>query len=160
MRAIKRLYTTVWLLPAVFSGVGPQRGNSRSGAGNMVNDPISDMLTRIRNGYLVKNQTVSLPWSKLKENLAEILVKSGYLLEKTKEERDLVLKLKYNGKVPAVTNIKRISKPSLRIYAGKNKLPKVLGGAGISIISTPQGLMTNKEAYKKNLGGEVICEVF
>lgn len=126
----------------------------------MVNDPISDLLTRIRNGYLAKNQTVALPWSKLKENLAEILVKNGFLLEKEKNEQDLILKLKYNGGVPALTNIKRISKPSLRIYAGKNKLPRVLGGTGMAIISTPQGLMTNREAYKKNLGGEIICEVF
>jgi len=125
----------------------------------MVNDPISDLLARIRNGYLAKNQTVALPWSKLKENLADILVKNSFLLEKDKNKRDLILKLKYNGAVPAVRNIKRVSKPSLRIYAGKNKLPRVLGGMGISIISTPQGLMTNKEAYKKGLGGEVICEV-
>ena len=125
----------------------------------MVNDPISDLLTRIRNGYLAKNQTVALPWSKLKENLAEILVKNGFLLEKEKNEQDLILKLKYNGGVPALKNIKRVSKPSLRIYAGKNKLPRVLWGMGIAVISTPQGLMTNKEAYKKSLGGEIICEI-
>lgn len=126
----------------------------------MVNDPISDMLIRMKNGYMAGKAEVVLPWSKLKENLAKILVKNNFLLEENKSDRDLILKLKYNGVVPTLTDVKRVSKPSLRIYAGKNDLPKVLSGVGVSIISTPKGLMTNKEAHKAGLGGEVICEIW
>lgn len=123
-------------------------------------DAISDILTRIRNGYMAKRVTVTVPWSKMKENLAKILVANGYLESSEVSDREIVMKLKYQGKVPAVTEINQISKPSLRVYASRNKLPRVLGGQGIAVLSTPQGLMTNREARKIGQGGEVICEVW
>lgn len=118
------------------------------------------MIARVRNGYLAKNAQVILPWSKLKENLAKVLETNKYLTKVMVKDKDLILELKYEGKVPAVTNIKRISKPSLRVYVPSDKLPIVLGGMGIAVISTPKGLMTNKEARKQKLGGEVLCEVW
>ncbi len=129
----------------------------------MVTDPISDMLTRIRNGYLARRSEVALPWSKLKVTLAEVLKNHQYLDSfevSGNGQKSLVLKLKYHQKEPAITEIKRISKPSLRIYVKKNNLPKVLGGMGVAIISTPMGVMTDKEARKKNIGGEVIAEIW
>lgn len=123
-------------------------------------DPISDMITRLRNGYLARKEEVVLPWSKLKENLAKILADNKYLAGVSVDNSNLVLKLRYVGRTPAVTSIKRISKPSLRVYVPCDKLPVVLGGAGIAVVSTPKGLMTNKEAKKQRLGGEVICEVY
>ena len=127
-------------------------------------DPISDMLTRVRNGYMAKNTSVVVPWSGLRENLGKVLVENKYLsrIEVIKDgnKKELVLELKYNGKVPAVTEIKRVSRPSLRVYVSHQELHIVLGGAGMAVLSTPKGLMTNKQARKENLGGEVICEVF
>ena len=109
---------------------------------------------------MARNSTVIVSWSKMKESLAKILVANHYLSDVKIVEHDLVLTLQYKGKEPAVTEINRISKPSLRVYADKNKLPRVLGGMGIAVISTPKGLMTNREAYKNKIGGEVICEIF
>ena len=137
----------------------------------MFSDPIADMLTRIKNGYLTGKITVEIPHSKIKENLASLIVKEGYAL-KYEVEKDspvesgrkrpkiIKLTLKYNKKNPAIEGIKRVSKPGLRIYKGKQHLPKVLGGIGIAIISTPHGLMIEKEAKKLGLGGEVICKIW
>lgn len=129
----------------------------------MVTDSVSDLLARIKNGYLVNKTEVEIPWSKLSENLAKVLVAKDYLESYAiddKEIKKIKLQLKYHGKQPAITEIRRVSKPSLRIYAGKNDLPKVLGGMGIAIISTPAGLMVDSEARKKGLGGEVMCEIW
>ena len=130
----------------------------------MVTDPISDMLTRVKNGYMAKLSTVSLPWSKQKAIIAEVLAKNGFLgsVESKEEEgrKVLVLNLKYDHKEPALSGIKRVSRPSLRIYSTKTTLPKVLGGIGMAIISTSKGVMTDKEARKASIGGEVICEVW
>lgn len=132
-------------------------------------DPISDMLTRIRNAMAVRKPEVVLPFSKVKLAIAEILKDNGYVAKVEKLEKGqagnsfmaIRITLKYlGGKEPAISNIKRISKPGLRVYAGKEKLPKVLNNLGIAIVSTSQGLMTNKEARQKNLGGEVICEIY
>ena len=132
-------------------------------------DPIADMLTRIRNAMAVKKPEVVLPFSKVKLSIAEILKNTGYVSSVAKIEKgaegntheQLRIVLKYvGGKEPAISNLKRISKPGLRIYAGKGELPIVLNNLGIAIISTPQGMMTNKEAKKQNLGGEVICEIY
>lgn len=126
-------------------------------------DPIADMLARINNGYMARKTAISLPWSKMKESLAEVFVANHYLVDSKITEKDnrktLELELKYDKKNPAITSISRISRPSLRVYVNKNQLPKVLGGIGIAVISTPAGLLTDKEARKKGLGGEVICEV-
>lgn len=127
-------------------------------------DPIADMLTRIRNGYQARIKVVKLPYSKINQNIAKIMVKKGYL-EKTEVGRKdkfktLILTLKYVNKKPTINRIKRVSKPGLRIYCQSKKLKRPDLGIGINIISTAKGLMTGKEAKKKNLGGEVICEIW
>lgn len=131
-------------------------------------DPIADMLTRIRNAMAVKKTEVILPSSKIKFAVAEILKQTGYIkkVEKLSKQEagtpyeQIKITLKYNGTQSAITKITRVSKPGHRIYASKDALPVVLNHLGIAIISTSQGLMTNKEAKKKGLGGEVICEVY
>lgn len=130
-------------------------------------DPIADMLTRIRNASAVKKQEVLVPMSKIKLEIARILKKEGWVLDvdqlkpadKPYSEIKLVLKYKKSGK-PYISSVKRISKPGLRVYVKKEELPKVLNNLGFAIISTPQGLMTNREARKKSLGGEVLCEIY
>lgn len=130
-------------------------------------DPIADMLTRIRNAMAVSKPEVVLPYSKLKFNIAQILKDSGYVKNVEKIDTgassvagDLKIVLKYKGKESAISNLKRISKPGRRVYASKDELPVVLNNLGIAIISTSQGLMTNKQAKKSNLGGEIICEIY
>jgi len=135
-------------------------------------DPIADMLTRIRNASAVGKSEVVLPMSKIKYGLAKILEKDGWVGkvdviktpgQKNKkcvfDELKIGLKYKRSGR-SVITKLRRISKPGLRIYAGKDQLPRVLNNFGIAIISTPQGLMTNKEARKKGVGGEIICEIY
>lgn len=129
----------------------------------MVNDPISDMLTRIKNGYMAKRSTVEIPYTKVVGVIAQVLVDNKYLssMEVVGDlKKTLTVTLRYDAKEPAITEIRRISKPSLRVYAGNKKLPKVLGGLGKALISTPKGVMTDHQARKANLGGEVICEVW
>ncbi|MDD2806938.1 MAG: 30S ribosomal protein S8 [Patescibacteria group bacterium] len=131
-------------------------------------DPIADMLTRIRNGLAVGKTEIVLPFSKMKLAIAEILEKNNYLKKVEKIDQDsqgnafdeIKITLKYLGKEPAITSLTRISKPGHRVFAPKDKLPTVLNSLGIAIISTSQGVMTNKEARKRGLGGEVICEIY
>jgi len=131
-------------------------------------DPIADMLTRIRNALAVRKPEVVLPFSKIKFGIAEILKEKGYIKNVEKVEKgsngnnydEIKIILKYQGAQPAITSLKRISKPGRRVYAAKDELPKVLNSLGIAIISTSHGLMTNKEAKKHQLGGEVICEIY
>ncbi len=128
-------------------------------------DPIADMLTRMRNALAVRKPEVILPFSKIKMNIAEILKKRGYILDVQEVQepgsfKQIKITLKYNGKEPAISSLNRISKPGHRKYVTKDELPVVLNSLGIAIISTSQGLMTNKDAKKKSLGGEVICEIF
>lgn len=126
-------------------------------------DPIADMLSRIRNAQMAGIREISLPFSKLKFELAKIFVKEGFVKNTTKTKKhfdEIVIQLKYNGKDPVIKNIKRISKPSRRVYASSKKLPIVLNGFGIAILSTSNGLMTNKEAAKNKVGGEVLCEIY
>lgn len=130
-----------------------------------MNDPIADLIIRIKNGYQARQKMVLVPHSKIKENLCQILLKNGYLkslkLEvKSSKFKQLELELKYNRKNPAITAIKRISKLSLRVYKKVAKIPRVKMGHGITVVSTSAGLMTDKEAKKKNLGGEIICQVY
>jgi len=135
-------------------------------------DPIADMLTRIRNAQAVKKPIVVLPMSKIKHEISKILKEEGWILdtEVIKEDNEkneskkfnelkLTLKYKKSGR-PSITSIQRISKPGLRIYVNKNNLPRVLNNLGMAIVSTPQGLLTNKKARKKGLGGEVLCEIY
>ena len=127
-------------------------------------DPISDMLTRIRNAQAVSHQTIVFPFSKLKFNLAKILEKQGLVGKVTSQGRKIrkviEIELKYKKDQPIIRGIKRISKPGRRIYIKKDELRPVRQDFGLIIISTPKGLMTNKEAKKKGLGGEVICEIW
>ena len=129
-------------------------------------DPIADMLTRIRNANTSKHDTVDVPASKMKLAIADILVKEGYVAKYDLVEdgtaKNIRITLKYgkdnNEKI--ISGLKRISKPGLRVYAGKDELPRVLGGLGIAIISTNQGVMTDKEARKLNVGGEVLAFIW
>ena len=131
-----------------------------------MSDPIADMLTRIRNANTAKHDTVDVPASKMKIAIADILLKEGYIKKYDIEEiggfKTIRIALKYgkdkNEKI--ITGLKRISKPGLRVYANSNDLPKVLGGLGIAIISTNKGVITDKEARKENVGGEVLAFVW
>ena len=126
----------------------------------MVSDPIGDFLIRIKNGYLARKKKVTAPFSKIKEKLAKILVDSGYLAELKRDKNKLIVRLRYPEGKPALEEVRRISKPGCRIYKKRKEIKPVRSGFGMAIISTPKGLMTDKEARKKNLGGEVICEIW
>ncbi len=131
----------------------------------VVTDTIGDMLTRIRNANSVRKETVDIPSSKLKEEIASKLKKEGYITDYKVKELDnkskvMTITLKYKGKERAISGIKRISKPGLRVYAESKYIPYVLNGLGRAIISTSEGLMTDKEARQKNLGGEVLLYVW
>ncbi|MEK6208703.1 MAG: 30S ribosomal protein S8, partial [Chloroflexota bacterium] len=124
----------------------------------MPNDPVADLLTRVRNGATARHETVSVPASRMKAELARILRDEGYISGfEQPNAREIVMKMKYIGKLPAVAGLRRISKPGLRVYAQKTEMPRVLGGLGIAIISTSSGLMTGREAERKGLGGEVLA---
>lgn len=127
-------------------------------------DPITDMLNQIRNGQAVLKTDVLIPFSKIKYEIAAILSANGFLGEVKKavkgKHKALKINLKYDNGVPAISGIKRVSKPGQRIYEKVIGIKKVRGGYGMSIISTPKGLMTNKEAKNKKLGGEIICQVW
>lgn len=126
-------------------------------------DPIADMLTRIRNAQMARKSEVVIPFSKIKFKIAEIIKQHGYIgnLKKDQENHQFIIELKYNNdKSPAIKSIKRVSRPGCRIYVTKDNLKKVLNGYGFSIISTSKGLMTDDEARKIGIGGEVICEIY
>jgi len=127
-------------------------------------DPISDMLTRIRNAQAVSHETVVIPFSKLKLNLAKILEKEGLVdkvsIQGRKVKKVIEIKLKYKNGQSVIDNLKRVSKPGRRIYIRKDKLRPIRQGYGLAVISTSKGLMTNEEAKKKGLGGEVLCEIW
>ena len=123
-------------------------------------DNIGDALIRIKNGYSVGKIKVALKFSKLILKLMILLEKEGYISEVSEKDKEIVVTLKYNARVPALTDLKRVSKPSLRVYKGTKDLPRVLNGLGIAIVSTPLGLMTDKEARKLKLGGEVLALVW
>ena len=130
-------------------------------------DPIADMLTRIRNGNVAMHDTVRMPSSKLKEALAGILTREGYIEgfdvsdEPSRPGRTLEIKMKYSPeRVRTISGIRRVSKPGLRVYTKADRLPRVLGGLGVAVLSTSQGLMTDREARKSRMGGEVLCFVW
>ena len=132
----------------------------------MVNDSIADMLTRIRNAQTARHESVSVETSIMKKSIAQILLDEGYIsafdeVDNGKTNKDLVITLKYvNKNQKVITGLKRISKPGRRIYAGCEELPKVLGGLGIVIVSTSKGVMTDREARKLGIGGEVLAYVW
>lgn len=130
----------------------------------MVNDPIADMLTRIRNASMVKQKQVVMPHSKIKVNIAEILQQEGfidaYAVMEDKPQSKLVLRLKYTPQGrPVITGLERVSKPGRRYYSGAKDIPWVRSGLGINIVSTPKGLMTGRKARREKLGGEILCNV-
>jgi len=132
----------------------------------MMTDPIADMLTRIRNGFAVSKTEIVLPFSKIKYEIAKILKKEGYLEEAEKTEdpgafSQLRLVLKYKeDNTPTVTHIQRVSRPGCRVYVSRDQIPYVLNGLGVAILSTSKGMMTNKQARRARIGGEMICEVW
>lgn len=129
-------------------------------------DPIADMLTRIRNGLTAEHESVNVPCSKVKVEIARILKQEGYIVDysvegETAKDKTIVITLKYGPeKQKVITGLKRISKPGLRVYAQANDVPRVLNGLGTAIISTSKGLMTDRDARKQNLGGEVVAYVW
>lgn len=127
-------------------------------------DPIADMLTRIRNANSAKHSIVAIPFSKIKESIANILKNEGYIVNyEIKEEgskKDIVVSLKYVDGETVIKGLRRISKPGRRVYSSVENLPKVLGGLGIAIVSTPKGVITDKECRKHSVGGEVLCYVW
>jgi small subunit ribosomal protein S8 len=128
-----------------------------------MSDPISDMLTRIRNGGRALLPAVQMPHSRIKESVAKILKTEGYVADVSVEgeaKKTIKIRLKYNGKKNVIEGLKRISKPGLRKYVGSTEIPRVLGGLGVAIVSTSEGLMTGTQAKKKNLGGELLCYIW
>ena len=128
-----------------------------------MSDPIADLLTRIRNAGRALLPAVELPHSRMKESVAKILKSEGYVGDVAVEGnviKKLKIRLKYQGKKNVIEGIKRVSRPGLRRYVGSTEIPRVLSGMGVSIISTPEGVMTGAQAKKKNLGGELLCQVW
>lgn len=130
------------------------------------NDTIADMLTRIRNATLARHQTTQVPATRMTRSIAQVLKAEGFIedFSETGEElkRQLVISLKYKGKnrQPIINNLTRVSKPGLRVYSNRKELPRVLGGIGIAIISTSSGIMTDRDARRQGIGGEVLCYVW
>ena len=129
----------------------------------MNTDPISDLLTRIRNAQAARHDTLEAPSSRMKFTIAKILEREGYLSSVSEQadgpKKTLTLGLQYDGKEPAIRTLRRVSTPGRRVYRGAGELPRPLSDIGIAIISTSAGLMTNKEARRRKLGGEVLCEI-
>jgi small subunit ribosomal protein S8 len=129
-----------------------------------ITDPIADMLTRIRNACSARHPSVTVPASGMKKAIAKILLEEGYIKDYTIEDENvqgsIKITLKYNGRESAISGLRRVSKPGLRVYAGAEELPKVLRGLGIAIVSTSKGIMTDKKARELNVGGEVLAFVW
>ncbi|MBD1869100.1 30S ribosomal protein S8 [Oculatella sp. FACHB-28] len=131
-----------------------------------VNDTIADMLTRIRNATLARHQTTEVPSTRMTRDIARVLREEGFIADFSESgegvKRNLVLSLKYRGKNrrPIINTLKRVSKPGLRVYSNRKELPRVLGGIGIAIISTSSGIMTDRDARRQGLGGEVLCYIW
>lgn len=128
-------------------------------------DPIADLLTRIRNGAHARKEQVDVPWSKMKTRIVEVLVAEGYVKEHSVVEqqghRVLRVWLKYDGQNrPVISGLRRVSRPSLRVYVGAREIPAVRRGLGVNILSTPAGILTDREARKHNVGGELMCSVW
>jgi len=129
-----------------------------------MNDPIADMIIRIKNALMAKHDSVAIPHSKLKAQIGQILLANKYVeefrVEPKTPQSEIQLKLKYVGRVPAITGVKRVSTPGRRVYTSSTTIPRALGGYGITIVSTSKGIMTDKEAKKQNVGGEILCQIW
>ncbi len=126
-------------------------------------DPISDMLTRLRNGSMSMQKEVVMPASKMKAAIAKVLLEEGYILDfqiTGDVKKTLTVKMKYHQRCPVIEGLERVSKPSCRLYCGSKDIPRVKDGLGIAIISTPKGILSGKDAVKQNVGGEVLCYVW
>src|SRR5438477_8540866 len=126
-------------------------------------DPIADMLSRIRNANLALLPAINMPHSQIKESIAGILKREGYIIDfavEGKLPKTIKLKLKYQGKKSVIEGLKRVSSPGLRRYVGSKEIPRVRGGLGVAVVSTSEGLMTDVQARKKNIGGELLCYVW
>lgn len=126
----------------------------------LITDPVGDLLSRVRNAVNARHREIAVPYSRLREDVARVLKREGFAEEVKKRDDELIVSLAYRRRRPLITGVKNVSRPGLRIYRKVKDLPKPLGGAGISIISTSKGIMSNKEAEKKGLGGEVLGEVW
>ena len=131
----------------------------------MMTDPIADLLTRIRNALMSGHETTEMPYSKIREEIVRIMKEEGYLVGYTLVEEKPVSRIKVllkyqRDRAPTITKLSRVSKPGRRVYAGKDEIPAVLGGLGITILSTSRGVMTGKTARDKGVGGEILCEVY
>ena len=126
----------------------------------MLTDPIADMLTRIRNAHLALHKEVNVPRSRMKDAIADILKQEGYIEEVAKNDKNIVLTLKYQDGRPAINGLKRRSSPGRRVYVGSSEIPKVQNGLGICILSTSRGVMDGKTAQDKKVGGELLCEIW
>jgi small subunit ribosomal protein S8 len=128
-----------------------------------MSDPISDMLTRLRNAGKALRPVVELPHSRMKESVARVLKREGYVADVSVDGgklKQIKIHLKYQGKKSVIEGLKRVSRPGLRRYVGATEIPRVLGGLGVAVLSTSEGVMTGMEAKKKNLGGELLCYVW
>lgn len=136
----------------------PKKPKRRRGVA--VGDPVGDMLTRLRNAVGARHETVEVPASRLKAEIARILKAEGYITGFETSGAQLVVRLKYSGRTSALTGIDRISRPGRRVYAQRTEMPRVMGGLGVAIVSTSAGLMTGTDARRKGLGGEVLAQVW
>ncbi|NCN87646.1 MAG: 30S ribosomal protein S8 [Candidatus Pacebacteria bacterium] len=127
-------------------------------------DPIADMIIRVKNAFMANKAEVSIPHSKVKVAIAKILEAEGYVesfeVEPTKPQQTINVKLKYVGKIPAITEVRRLSKPGRRVYSTVKDIPRALGGYGVTIVSTSRGVITGSQARKMNVGGEVLCQIW
>lgn len=145
----------------MFSGVGSRRTVTGCEESELVKvDKVGDLLIRIKNGYLASRREVRVSYSKLGLAILGLLKAEGYINSFKEDEREIIVKLRYEGKRPSLRDVTRISKPGRRVYKGKTVLPSVLDGMGIAIISTPKGVMTDRQARKEGVGGEVMAYVW
>lgn len=131
----------------------------------MLTDPIADMLTRVRNAVMIRTEKVDIPASKMKVEIAKIMKEEGFIksykIIKDKKQGVLRVSLKYTPENESIlTNLKRVSKPGRRVYVGKSEIPRVMGGVGIAILTTPKGILTDKECHRDGVGGEVLCYIW
>jgi small subunit ribosomal protein S8 len=170
LRPPARVSAQVWNLPSVLPAARSEWRDPGCDEGELVrsimtSDPIADMLTRVRNAIQARHPKVDVPASKLKAEIARILKEEGFITNyKVAEEgakKTIKIYLKYtNGNTPVISAIERVSRPGCRVYVGQTKIPRVLGGMGINILTTPRGVMTGRDAHKEHLGGEVLCRVW
>lgn len=130
----------------------------------MITDPVADMLSTLKNAALARRKRVAVPYSRLKEEIAKVFVAEGYMesvkIGGVSPKQELIVEIAYKDGLPVMTDVKRRSKPGLRVYVNKTSIPSVSGGMGVTVVSTPNGMMTGLEAKKRGVGGELMCEIW